>query len=246
MRMAMIDALPFRLLALAGIVGTASAILFHYVVFGPHRIHADAHTRQARVRRFSVLERLVHAATLLSFVTLGVTGMAAAVVYGSRITGWLWVVHAFAAPVFALGVTCVIAAWATDARFSTHDWQWAKYCGGYLGFGKEKQLPAGRFNAGQKAFLWFTAVFVLAALLSGLGRMFPVLGPFGNDVLYQVHRYSTLALVMAVMVHAYLGTFANPGTIRAAILGDVSEAWAERHHPVWWADLNKGRGDQSI
>ena len=114
------------------------------------------------------------------------------------------------------------------------------YIGGYLGFGSNKDLEAGRFNAGQKAYLWIMAGLGLAVILSGLGRMAPVLGPAGQEWLYQIHRYSTLLAIMAVIGHAYLGTFANPGTFRVAVTGRVTQQWAERHHPVWWEELNRG------
>ncbi len=238
----MFEAISFQLIALVGIVGTVGIIALHYIIFGPHRLDVDkAQAKRADVRRFSIIERLIHITNLLSFITLGVTGMIAAIGYGSRLTGWLWVIHAFAAPVFALGLTCIIVMWARDACFATYDREWMKYVGGYLGFGKNRRLPADRFNAGQKALLWIIAALGLAALLSGIGRMFPVFGPVGHELLYQVHRYSALLLIMAVLGHAYLGTFANPGTVRAMILGRVSPAWAEHHHSVWWESLNKER-----
>jgi cytochrome b subunit of formate dehydrogenase len=79
----------------------------------------------------------------------------------------------------------------------------------------------------------------LAALLSGLGRVMPVLDPFGQEILYYVHRTAALLLVMAALAHLYLGTFANPGTLGAMLLGRVTPEWAEKHHPDWWREINK-------
>jgi len=233
-----IEQVTFRWVALAGVVGVVVAVAVHYLVFGPHRV-ANGRAK-ADVRRFSIVERVIHGVTLLSFVTLGVTGLIAAIGHGARLTGWPWVVHAYAAPVFAVGLTCEVVMWAKDACLAAYDWRWLAYCGGYLGFGKDKGLVAGRFNAGQKVLLWLVAALGLAALASGLERMFPVAGPAAHDVVYQVHRYSTLGLMMAIIAHAYLGTLANPGTIGVVIRGRVSAEWARAHHAVWWDSMNKG------
>ncbi|MDQ1257728.1 MAG: formate dehydrogenase subunit gamma [Candidatus Hydrogenedentes bacterium] len=225
----------FQILAAAGLAAALAALFFHYVVFGPHRVESDQKKRD--VARFSGWERLIHATTLLSFVTLGVTGMIAAIGYGTRLTGWLWIVHSFAAPVFTLGVTLIVVMWARDGRFASYDLEWFRYMGGYAGIGKHKHLPAGRFNAGQKVFLWVIALLVLVVLFSGIGRMYPVFGPLGQEILYQVHRYSTLIMMIAVMSHVYLGSFANPGTLGVVVWGRVTPDWAKKHHPVWWEGL---------
>lgn len=230
---------PFQYIAAAGLLATVGAIGFHYVVFGAHRLGGPK--MKTDFRRFSIWERLIHAAVLVSFVTLGVTGMTAAIGYGSRITGWLWIIHAFAAPVFLVALTGVVAMWARDGRFAAYDFKWMLFVGGYLGIGKNKGLKAGRFNAGQKAYLWIVAVLGVAVILSGIGRMFPILTQVEQGWLYQIHRYATLLASMAVIGHAYLGTLANPGTIQVTVTGRVTEEWAKHHHPVWWEEVNKGQ-----
>lgn len=234
---------PFQYIAGAGLLVTVAASAFHLVVFGPHRVHGPQ--TKSDFRRFSIVERLIHGAVLLSFVTLGVTGMIAAVGYGTRITGWLWIVHAFAAPVFLAGLACIVAMWARDGRFAIYDLKWLLYGGGYLGFAKNKGLKAGRFNAGQKIYLWMIAVVGLAIILSGIGRMFPVLTQTEQEWLYQIHRYATLLACMMVIGHAYLGTLANPGTVLVTLTGRVTEEWAKFHHNTWWEEVNKGRAKKS-
>lgn len=235
--LALLQQVPFRLVCIVGLVGTVAAIGFHYLIFGPHRLAPGEVRAPKDVRRFSPWERLIHFVTVASFVTLGVTGLWPVLTEGSRLTGWLWLVHGFVAPLFALGVTLIVAMWAKDGCFAWHDIEWGRYMGGYVGFGKDKHLPAGRFNAGQKALFWFVAFFGLMAMMSGAGRMTPFFDGRGQEWLYQLHRYSTLALVLGIISHAYLGTLANPGTIQVVITGRVSEPWAKHHHPVWWHDI---------
>ncbi|HEO71675.1 MAG TPA: hypothetical protein ENN80_10475 [Candidatus Hydrogenedentes bacterium] len=236
------ELIPFRLVASAGIAATLAGILLHYLVFGPHRLSKEDAGAKKLVRRMSIWERLIHAIALMSFCTLGVTGMVAVIGYGSRVSGWLWFLHALAAPVFCASLVGVVVMWARDGCFAAYDAKWMLYMGGYVGIGKHKRLPAGRFNAGQKAYLWIIAALGLAIVLSGLARLFPALGEPWNTYAYFTHQYSTLLGIMAVIGHAYLGSLANPETLSVALTGRVSPAWAARHHPVWWEEVNKGQG----
>jgi len=219
----------FRVISLVGITGALAAIIAHYLLFGPR--HPELSREKRDIPRFSFFERLIHALTILSFSTLAVTGFIAVILYGKPLSGWLRVIHIFAAPVFSVGLAVIVLRWADDCRFEIYDKKWAKKFGGYLGGNGD--IPAGRFNCGQKAFFWFIATFGLLSILSGLGRAFPIFGIDIQKIFYQVHRYSSLFLVMFVIVHIYLGTLANPGTWRVIISGYVSYLWAKYHHPLW-------------
>jgi formate dehydrogenase subunit gamma len=225
----------FRIIVLIGIAATVVAILGHLVVFGPRRV-AGPKTRRA-VRRFSIWERLIHVVTVLGFLALATTGFLAVIGQRSPLHGWLWVIHVGAAPVFSFGLTLVVITWARDGLFAPCDWEWTKAFGGYLWGGKHP--PAERFNGGQKVYLWAVALLGLVSLVTGLGRAVPVLDAFGQELLYQVHRYSALLFVMAAIGHLYLGTFANPGTFGAMLTGKVTPQWAEQHHPLWWKTINE-------
>jgi formate dehydrogenase subunit gamma len=74
-------------------------------------------------------------------------------------------------------------------------------------------------------------------LITGLGRVYPVFGPLGQEILYQVHRYGALAFVLGAVVHLYLGTIGNPGTFMVMLTGKVSKEWAEKHHPNWYESI---------
>jgi len=115
--------------------------------------------------------------------------------------------------------------------------------GGYLG--RPDDLPAGMFNAGQKAFFWVVALLGVVTVCSGLARMAPVFGPGAQAIVLIVHRYAALLLAMSIIVHLYLGTLANPGTFRAMLRGMVGRAWVLHHHPVWGRRLGVDVQDPS-
>jgi len=219
----------YRYLFITGILGTLGAVVGHYLVYGPK--HPELRGEAPTVRRFNLWERLVHGVTMLSFVTLVVTGVVA-VLAEHRLTGWLLLVHWVAAPFFAVGLAALTLTWSEFGRFEHHDVLWARHMGGYLGRGAG-DLPAGMFNAGQKAFFWVVALLGVVTVCSGVFRMAPVFGPGTQAIVLNVHRYAALLLSMSIVVHLYLGTLANPGTFSAMLRGMVSRAWVRRHHPIW-------------
>lgn len=223
----------FRSITMIGMAATVAAVLGHFVLFGPKRLSDPKQPRQ--VKRFGIWERFIHIVTVLSFLSLACTGFYSVLALGSELHGWWWLIHVATAPVFTAALTLMALTWTRDGIFISIDWEWALKFGGYLWFGKH--APAGRFNAGQKAYLWMAALFGAVVLLSGLGRMFPVFDVEGQNIVYQVHRYAALLFVLAGITHLYLGTIANPGTLGAMMFGKVSRIWAEEHHPHWWETI---------
>ncbi len=225
----------FRFVSIIGMVGTAAVCALHYVTLGRKRWAPQ--DGAASVHRFTLSERIIHALSLLACLVLAATGFWAAIALGSPLHGLPWMVHAAAGAVFALATVFMTLVWATDCRFARHDWTWIKLCGGYLG--GDAHVTADRFNAGQKAYFWTSVLLGLAVLVSGLGRMVPVFDDSVQETIYRVHRYGALLFVMSVMVHLYLATLANTGTVRSIILGKVDAEWAAHHHPLWLEDASR-------
>ena len=224
----------FKLITLIAIGATLVAIAGHFTLFGPKPTNNKI---RRSVRRFGKLEILVHLLTVLAFIVLAVTGLYA--VYNAQpLRGNLWFLHVTLGPAFTLGLTVLILSWARDCSFEPCDWDWAKRFGGYL-WG-DKHAPATRFNAGQKGYFWAVGALALVTLVTGFGRVVPVLGPTGQDLLLWAHRLAALAFVLAGIAHLYLGTLANPGTLTAMITGKVTPQWAKDHHPLWVTDTAAG------
>ena len=224
----------FRLLSIAGIAAALLAAAGHRVVFGVH--YPGLGKDKKEIKRFSLWERFIHLVTLLSFFTLAITGFTAVVWFGAKLSGWLLLTHLAAAAVFAVGMIVIALRWAEDCRFESCDWEWAKKFGGYLGH--KGDIPSGRFNGGQKGFFWAMLALAVVCMLSGALRLFPVIFPQFQDIIYLAHRYSSLLLAIFVLVHIYLGTLANPGTWQIILTGCVSARWAYLHHSLWHRQIN--------
>jgi formate dehydrogenase gamma subunit len=215
----------FQLISILAIAAVVLAVLAHFVVAG--RKCLGAGVAGPRVRRYNVWERLVHLALTFSFVVLAATGFAAALM-GWRLSGYLLVVHVAVAPVFAVSLAAAMLTWAADGALAAHDWQWLRRLGGF-GIGG---LPAGKFDAGEKLVLWFAGVLGLVLTLTMTLSMMPILDQDWLVLMYEIHRYAALLLLLAMVKHTYW-TMLVRKSWSAMISGKVGEEWAKRYHSLW-------------
>ena len=151
----------------------------------------------------SILRKLVYLLALLCFVVLAVTGLYPVLVRGQHLSGYLLMIHATFAPVFAACLTVLALMWAHRCRFSESDCP--------LWFQRiirretvNKDSFAEKSCLGQKICFWLIILLALPVILSIVLSMFPLFGTDGQEFLLNLHRYSTLLLALAVIVHTYL------------------------------------------
>jgi len=192
------------------------------------------------VEKSSLNERINHWVLMLSFFVLLLTGFGFA--FESTL-GWLNVVfggvhvasfiHKWVGAIFLISVVFTIGSYLGEAlKYGPEDSDWIAKRGGYLG-GKEKLLPQGRLNFGQKLFYLLVLVGGLAMGFSGLVIW---LGTQSRGFLlfaHILHNLAFFAFVFAVPIHIYLATAANPGTFRIMIRGTVPLEWAKKRHGKW-------------
>jgi formate dehydrogenase gamma subunit len=212
-------------------------IVLHYHGYGPKRITFDPYSDE--IQRFNLVERGIHLFRLVAFVVLTITGLIMAfnlhlweqLLFGSASA--LIEFHIWSGVVFILTTVGGAVLWFRDAAFRSYDKEWVRKLGGYLGH--KGEVPAGRFNAGQKMFYWYSAIFGLIMSVTGIMLIYK-----GSFVLSTVCMTSTIHnlvgffLIAGVLAHAYLGTVANPGTWRVLVDGTVTREWARHHHPNWY------------
>lgn len=82
----------------------------------------------------------------------------------------------------------------------------------------------------------------LATLLlgvTGIINWFPLSFPMGVvRMSLLLHGALFLLFIMIVIVHAYLTTIGNPGTLESMIYGNVRRIWAGKHHPKWYGEIS--------
>ena len=222
-----------------------------YVAVGPMR---SEHPETGRkMLRFDSWDRIVHWATAISFILLAVTGLI--IMFGKLVLrpwmghdifgGLAWIskyIHNFVGPLF---IICSIIMFFTFLRrnfFSRVDWEWVKSGGGLL---SHKHVPAGFFNAGEKAWFWF-GVTLLGIVMSvtGLVLDFVVFGQtrYVLQVANVLHVVGAALYMAAAIGHIYLGTVGTPGAYQGMRHGSVDEEWARTHHQLWYEDVKRGGG----
>ncbi|TFW32570.1 formate dehydrogenase subunit gamma [Massilia horti] len=233
---------------LATIAGTIMVLaliviaVFHGAV-GPARIDAPESGR--RMRRFSDWERFIHWANAISFVLLAITGLI--ILFGKNLLLPLLghnafstlallskYVHNFFGPLF---IVCSVLMFITFVRrnfFDRWDWQWIKQGGGLV---SHKHVPAGFFNAGEKAWFWL-GLGLLGIVMSITGLILDFVTFGQTRYVLQVANYLHIAgatlYIAAALGHIYIGTLGTPGAYEAMRHGTVDEEWAKAHHRIWY------------
>ncbi len=221
-----------RLLMLV-FVAVIIASIGHYLIFGPHR--ARVSPADPEILRFTPGERLVHLLALVSFVLLGITGMAFLFHLESPGSA-IRTVHGWIGPLFVLAILGILVAWWKNALFVSCDKEWLFKLGGYLWIRGE--CPAEKFNAGQKLFYWMI-VILGGATISATGVILLAGRGHSPSWVYTVHDVAAIAVIGGIIGHAYLSILANPGTIRSMLTGRVKRTWAEHHHPDWLKRIDR-------
>jgi len=196
------------------------------------------------VERFSTSERILHWIVTCSFFTLLLTGLG---LYSRLFHGYFGLfgggqtailVHKFTGIVFFFSSLYMFFNHKKDvSSFDDADWQWIKKYGGYLTkYGDHFDI--GKYNPGQKLFAVFIAAATVALGVTGLFIWFPLLFPrWIVQLSLFMHSLMFVGSIMFVVVHVYLATIGNPGTIEAMLYGDVRKLWAKKHHPKWYKEV---------
>ncbi|HVE54685.1 MAG TPA: formate dehydrogenase subunit gamma [Ramlibacter sp.] len=217
---------------------------------GPARI-GEAETGR-RVQRFTAWQRLVHWATAISFLVLAVSGLL--ILFGKKLliplighAAFSWIaiaskyLHNIVGPLFIACSVLMFIAFVRRNFFRRADWEWVRRGGGLL---SHEHVPAGYFNAGEKAWFW-GGVVLLGLVMSASGLVLDFVNFQPTRYLIQWANYlhlggATLYIAFA-LGHIYLGTLGTPGAYEGMRHGTVDEAWARAHHRRWYDEL-KGRG----
>ncbi|HEU4489128.1 MAG TPA: formate dehydrogenase subunit gamma [Actinomycetota bacterium] len=197
---------------------------------------------QEGIARYTLFDRIVHWLVGLSFIYLMLSGLALGyprmawlfdILGGGQTVRWL---HPVAGVVFTLGIALMVLAWTGQMLWRKVDSQWARSLPAYVREG-HIDLDIGKYNAGQKAYYWFSVVTGVLLFLSGIPLWFPQLVDPGWGQLFRlVHHALFLLTVGGFIVHVYMSTVMFPGTFSSMTTGRVSRRWAAWHHPSWFRD----------
>lgn len=196
------------------------------------------------IERFSTSERVLHWIVTASFFTLLLSGLG---LYSRLFTGYFnlfgggsnaILVHKIAGVLFFLSSLYMYLSHRNDiSTFDEDDRKWFQLRGGYLSR-NESHFNIGKYNPGQKLFAIFIGVSTLILGITGIFIWMPTSFPrLIVQLSLMIHGLIFVCSIMFVVVHVYLATIGNPGTIEAMLYGNVASRWARKHHPKWYKEV---------
>lgn len=193
------------------------------------------------VRKAGAFEILNHWVLAVSFFVLTVSGFGFLFhleqlnsIFGSY--NQMKDIHNWVGVVFSVSLFFTIFYYLIESlSISGDDIGWILKGGGY--FSKKAQVPPqGKINTGQKLYYLFVLVTGIAISASGLVIWLrPAAADLNKWILlsHLIHNISFDLMVIAIPLHIYLATLANPGTFRIMVYGTVPVEWARKRHPKW-------------
>lgn len=205
-----------------------AVFLLHYVAVGPKVFSHDG----PQIRFFSRFAIIIHWLGAGAFVICAVTGLL--MILGSFLGGGTFIrfaryAHILAALVFVIPGILMFLNWVKDMFPTFYDIKWIVILGGYLSKTK-KPVPAGKYNAGQKAWFWLSTLGGLA--MAGTGYIIWEMAANLDAVRISaiIHNILGIALVAFLLTHVYMSLFAIKGAIWSMITGYKSKDEVDHLH----------------
>lgn len=148
-------------------------------------------------------------------------------------------VHNWTGVVFSVSLLLSMGSYLGDSlKYDADDGQWFKVAGGYLSK-KAKVPPMGKHNPGQKLYYLVILLSGIAIALSGFGIWLLKDNTTVMLLSHIVHNVAFVIFILAVPVHIYLSTLANPGTLQIMLNGKVPLDLAKKRYPKWVKAMGK-------
>jgi formate dehydrogenase subunit gamma len=239
----------FKPLFLYITLGVLAVFLLHYLIIGAKKFSHDGE----RYYVFSLFMRLVHWIAALGFVLIVPTGFM--MIFGEALGGGSLVLnarhlHSVGAVLFAIAVIPMFLVWLIPMLPTLDDLKWLFIAGGYLSR-KKREIPAGKFNAGQKMWFWLATLGGLVMIGTGALMYFqkidvaPLLSLVGvhlNQIEALrlsaiVHNFLGMAVAALFITHLYMSIFAIKGSLSSMIDGYKSEDELKYLHSTYYKKL---------
>ena len=199
------------------------------------------------ISRYSMWERVNHWVGAFTYIFCLLTGLAfwtpylfwLATIVGGGPTARFW--HPIVGLFFTASLLWTFVEWRRDMVIDNDDRVWADRVDFYIQNDDDKLPPVGRFNWGQKIFFWGMNYSVVLLVLSGVVLWFTESLPWSLHILRYlavlVHVSVALITIGLFLIHVYMSTVLEEGSLGSMIHGTVTRAWAWTFHRKWYQEL---------
>jgi cytochrome b subunit of formate dehydrogenase len=194
----------YQIISIIAFLVTLAVIVLHRIAVPSNKKSLDKPNKRRSL--VGILRILVYLLALLCFVVLAVTGFYPTLVLGEHISGYLLMIHATFAPVFAICLAVLAVMWASRCRLNYSDWPWFQRLVRRLTLveGAGEQAHCESSSLGQKITFWLIIFLALPLILSIVLSMFPLFGTHWQELFLSTHRWTALVFALIVIVHTYL------------------------------------------
>lgn len=231
-------------------LGVIVVLLLHYLIAGPKRFSHDG--REFYI--FSLFMRIVHWIAAVGFILIVPTGFM--IIFGKYLGGGDLIVtarylHGIGTLIFSISVVPMFLVWLVPMLPTLDDVKWLFIAGGYLSK-KKREIPAGKFNAGQKMWFWLATLGGFVMIATGAAMYFqefdlPIIKTIGLDLSQIdllrlsaiVHNILGMAVAALFITHLYMSVFAIKGALKSMINGYKSEDEMKHLHSSYYKKLMK-------
>ena len=147
---------------------------------------------------FSKLKRIAGIVAVVCLIVMFFTAFTGRLVSDQLMTGYVLMIHVGTAPVFIISLLFLIVSWGYQCRLTDLEWK------EFLGRLKFKSTNTKNSLLTIKLTFWLAMVLSVPVSLSMLASMFTIFGTHGQEVLFSIHQYTSLALVSSAFIHLYL------------------------------------------
>ncbi len=161
---------------------------------------------EQRSSLLGALKKLCYLVAAVCFVVLAITGFYPVLVKGEHISGFLMMIHATFAPIFALCMAILGITWAGGNRFTAADCPWMSRL-----LRRFTRLQVAADNRSwrcslvlYKAAFWALLFLTLPLVLSIVISMFHILGTDWQRITLSLHRWVGMVFVIVAIIHTYL------------------------------------------
>ncbi len=143
----------------------------------------------------NLFKRFFYLSTLFLFLLMALSAFIP-VLLGITLSDIFLLVHVTVAPLFSVFLAILIILFAHSNRFNKED---------VIENSEEQKIKLNQ-KGYLKVIFWLVALFSVSAMVSIVLNMFPIFGTEGQVYLLDVHKYSTLLLLLLVIFHSGLIT----------------------------------------
>jgi cytochrome b subunit of formate dehydrogenase len=161
---------------------------------------------EQRSSLLGALKKVCYLVAAVCFVVLAITGFYPVLVQGKHISGYLMMIHATFAPIFALCVAILAVTWAGSNRFTADDCPWMSRL-----LRRVTRLQIATDDRPwrcslvlYKAAFWLLLFLTLPLVLSIVVSMFHLLGTPWQHSTLAIHRWIGMVFVIVAIIHTYL------------------------------------------